>query len=106
MKRIWHSAALPFAIRNVCTYGSTWAPAAAIGTVFSHGGQVLVGAEDYDSREGSIPTRRTAILEFPSMQAAKDWYECAEYQAVIHLRHEATSEGSCQILDGFVLPGA
>ena len=80
--------------------------AAAIGTVFSHGGQVLVGAEDYDSREGSIPTRRTAILEFPSMQAAKDWYECAEYQSVIHLRHEATSEGSCQILDGFVLPGA
>lgn len=80
--------------------------AAAIGTVFSHGGQVLVGAEDYDSREGTIPTRRTTILEFPSMEAAVTWYESPEYQAVIHLRHEATSDGSCQILDGFVMPGA
>ncbi|MGI8926286.1 MAG: DUF1330 domain-containing protein [Tepidiformaceae bacterium] len=79
---------------------------AAIGTIIPHGGQVLVAAEAYDSREGSIPTRRTAILEFPSREAAVGWYESPEYQAIVHLRHESTSEGSCQILDGFVLPSA
>jgi uncharacterized protein (DUF1330 family) len=44
------------------------------------------------------------IIEFPSRQAAVGWYESPEYQAVIHLRHEATGDGSCVILDGFEPP--
>ena len=78
--------------------------AAAIPSVMAHGGQVLVGAEEYDCREGSIPTHRTTILEFPSREAAVGWYESPEYQQVIHLRHESTGDGSCVLLEGFVLP--
>ena len=76
----------------------------AFASMAAHGGSVLVGAEDYDCREGLLPTRRTAILEFPSREAAVSWYESAEYQAVAPFRREATSEGSCVILAGFEMP--
>ncbi len=77
----------------------------AIGSVVAHGGAVLVAAEGYDCREGSPSTHRTVILEFPSHEAAAGWYESPGYQAIAHLRHEATSEGSLVIVDGFAAPG-
>ena len=87
------------------------APMAAYGpgafaSMAAHGGTVLVGAEDYDCREGALPTRRTVILEFPSRDSAVGWYESPEYQAAAPYRRQATSEGSVVILDGFVMPGA
>ena len=78
----------------------------AVASVMAHGGKLLVAAENSDIREGALSTGRTAIIEFPSREAAVRWYECAEYQAVIHLRHEATTDGSCVILDGFEPPSA
>jgi uncharacterized protein (DUF1330 family) len=31
------------------------------------------------------------IIEFPSMDAARRWYESSEYQAILGIRHEAAS---------------
>jgi uncharacterized protein (DUF1330 family) len=53
----------------------------------------LVGVdEDVEVVEGSWPFTRTVILEFPSKEIARAWYESDEYQAVVGLRHgSATS---------------
>ena len=42
--------------------------------------------------EGNWPFTRTVLIEFPSKELARAWYESDEYQAVVGLRHgSATS---------------
>ena len=42
--------------------------------------------------EGSWPFTRTVLIEFPSKDLARAWYDSEEYQAVVGLRHgSATS---------------
>ena len=53
-------------------------------TVVSHGGRYLVRAGNTEVVEGSVgeyPLK--VILEFPSMSAAKGWYNSREYQAIL-----------------------
>jgi uncharacterized protein (DUF1330 family) len=52
-------------------------------TVTSHGGKYLVrgGATEVVEGEPGYPLK--VVLEFPSMQAAKQWYGSAEYQAIL-----------------------
>ena len=49
--------------------------------------------------EGAPPRARTVMLEFPSIEKAKTWYNSLEYQSVGGMRHQA-SEGR-----GFVVEG-
>ena len=41
--------------------------------------------------EGSWPFTRTVLIEFPSKELARAWYESDEYQAVVGLRHGAAT---------------
>jgi uncharacterized protein (DUF1330 family) len=53
-------------------------------TVATHGGRYLVRAGNTEVAEGSLgeyPLK--VILEFPSMSAAKGWYNSREYQAIL-----------------------
>src|ERR1700751_6134579 len=55
-------------------------------------GKVVGVAEDVEIVEGSWPFTRTVLIEFPSKELARAWYESDEYQAVAGLRHgSATS---------------
>jgi uncharacterized protein (DUF1330 family) len=48
--------------------------------------------ENVEIVEGSWPFTRTVLIEFPSKELARAWYESDEYQAVVGLRHgSATS---------------
>jgi uncharacterized protein (DUF1330 family) len=48
--------------------------------------------EDVKIVEGRWPCTRTVLIEFPSKELARAWYESDEYQAVVGLRHgSATS---------------
>jgi uncharacterized protein (DUF1330 family) len=48
--------------------------------------------ENVEIIEGSWPFTRTVLIEFPSKELARAWYESDEYQAVVGLRHgSATS---------------
>jgi len=76
----------------------------AVCTVIAHGGTILVATDEQDQREGALPTKRTVIIEFPSKEAAAGWYESAEYQAIVGLRHAGSGERHCVFLPGFVLP--
>ena len=53
-------------------------------TIARHGGKYLVRGGNTEVVEGGLgqyPVK--VILEFPSMAAAKGWYNCAEYQAIL-----------------------
>jgi uncharacterized protein (DUF1330 family) len=55
-------------------------------------GKVIGIDENVEIIEGSWPFTRTILIEFPSKELARAWYESDEYQAVVGLRHgSATS---------------
>jgi uncharacterized protein (DUF1330 family) len=60
--------------------------------------RVLVGNGALTQLEGALPDG-VVMIEFHSVQAAKDWYESRAYQAVIGERLAAT-EGRAVIVEG------
>ena len=72
--------------------------------VGSHGGRILV-ANEADVKEGEPPFTRTVIGEFPTLQAAHDWFDSDEYQAIVSLRLESTT-GSLFFVEGIAMPPA
>jgi uncharacterized protein (DUF1330 family) len=55
----------------------------------SAGGRYLVRGGNPESLEGDPPSTRLVILEFPSRQAATDWYRSDEYSKIKNLRDGA-----------------
>jgi uncharacterized protein (DUF1330 family) len=72
----------------------------AVRTIQQAGGRIMVVDDNPAVLEGRWHGSRTVILEFESVAAAHRWYESAEYQAVIGLRH-AAAESNAVILLGF-----
>ncbi len=72
-------------------------------TVVGYGGRFLVASDTADVKEGAQTYARTVIGEFPTMEAARAWYESADYQAVLPLRLASTT-GILFIVEGFTLP--
>ena len=58
-------------------------------TVVKHGGRLLVGNGAREVLEGSWTPNELIIIEFPSMQELKDWYNSEEYRPLIDLRKAA-----------------
>ncbi len=71
----------------------------APGTVAQHGGKYLTRGGDMESVEGDPLPSRTVVLEFPSVEAARAWYNSPEYQEIIGIRH-ANATGFAQIVEG------
>ena len=60
--------------------------------IFDKFGAKVVGLdENVEIVEGSWPFTRTVVIEFPTKELAKAWYESDEYQAVAGLRHSSTT---------------
>jgi uncharacterized protein (DUF1330 family) len=60
--------------------------------IFDKFGAKVVGVdEQVEAVEGSWPFTRTVIIEFPSKELARAWYDSDEYQAVVGLRHGSTT---------------
>ncbi len=76
---------------------------AVVPTIQAHGGEILVAGPGSEVVEGS-PEPVTVVVRFPSRQAARDWYDSPEYQAIIHHRLNNT-EGSMVLAEEFQLPG-
>lgn len=71
-------------------------------TVGPYGGKILA-ANDAEVREGSLPYLRTIIGEFPTLDAARSWYESDAYQSIIGLRKNAT-QGALFFVEGLTMP--
>jgi uncharacterized protein (DUF1330 family) len=75
----------------------------AIPTILQAGGRLLVVDDAPEQLEGSWHGKRTVILEFDSVEAARDWYRSAEYQEHAGLRH-AAADSNAAIVAGFEMP--
>ena len=75
----------------------------ALPTILQAGGKVVVLDDDPQPIEGNWHGTRTVILEFDSVQAARNWYESAEYQEHAPMRH-AAADNNAVIVAGFEMP--
>ncbi|MGP0032494.1 MAG: DUF1330 domain-containing protein [Acidimicrobiales bacterium] len=75
----------------------------ALPTILAVGAKAIVVGPPADVLEGEWHGTQTVILEFDSVEAARDWYNSPEYQAVIGRRH-AAAETNAVIFSGFEMP--
>mgnify|MGYP000103061736 FL=1 len=62
-------------------YGSIAIPA-----IIAAGGEILVGTPEVTILEGEFVHNWTVVVRFPSEEAAYNWYNSPEYQAVISVQ--------------------
>jgi len=55
-------------------------------TIAKYGGRYLVRGGKHETLEGNWHPRRIIVLEFPSVEQAKRWYDCEEYRGPKALR--------------------
>ena len=78
-------------------------PPAVIPTIAAHGGEVLAADFAAEVVEGR-PQPVAVVLRFPSKEAARRWYESAEYQAIKHLRTDNSADAFVVFADEFTPP--
>jgi uncharacterized protein (DUF1330 family) len=57
--------------------------------IAKHGGRYLVRGGAFDVLEGQWKPKRLALIEFPSVARAKEFYNSKEYHEIIGLRQKA-----------------
>jgi len=68
-------------------------------TVHRHGGKYIVRGGAAEVLEGDWTPKRIVVLEFESMQRAKDWLHCEEYREPRAMRHR-TAKTNMILVDG------
>ena len=77
----------------------------ALPTIIQQGGRPIVVDDGPEVLEGQWHGSRTVVLEFDSVEAARDWYKSSEYQTIVGERH-ASAEANAAIVSGFEMPRA
>jgi len=67
-------------------------------TLTPFGGRFLVHGPQVEVREGEWPGT-VVVLEFPSLDAARSWYDSPAYSAIRHLRTDHI-EGAAILVEG------
>jgi uncharacterized protein (DUF1330 family) len=60
-------------------------------TIAKHKGKYLVRGGTYEALEGDWKPQRFVVLEFPTAQAAKDWWNSPEYTKARQIRQRAAT---------------
>jgi len=68
-------------------------------TIAAHGGRYLARGGQVEVLEGSLPSKRIAVVEFPSLAEAKAWWQAPEYQPLRAIR-ERTTNSTLVITEG------
>ena len=71
----------------------------AAASIIAAGGRYLVRGGDVEVLEGEAPAGRTVVLEFPTVQAALDWYRSDEYTEIRQIR-EGAAVARMYVVDG------
>jgi uncharacterized protein (DUF1330 family) len=58
-------------------------------TVEAYGGRYLARGGPHEVVEGDWDAERVVVLEFPSVERAREWYHSPEYQAIAPMRQRA-----------------
>ena len=68
-------------------------------TIAKYGGRYLVRGGKHETLEGDWHPRRVIVLEFPSVEQAKRWYDCEEYKGPKALRFK-TARTNLVLVEG------
>ena len=68
-------------------------------SIAQHGGKFIARGGAVEALEGGWAPQRVVILEFPSMAAARTWYDSPDYQAALKIRL-ANSTGRVVMTEG------
>jgi len=68
-------------------------------TVEKYGGKYIVRGGKTEVLEGDWQPKRIVVLEFESMQRAKDWLKCEEYREPRKMRHR-TAKTNMILVEG------
>ena len=71
----------------------------AAASVHQHGGKYIVRGGATETLEGDWQPKRIVILEFPSVQRAKEWLNCEEYREPRKMRHR-TAKTNMILVEG------
>jgi uncharacterized protein (DUF1330 family) len=69
-------------------------------TVHKYGGKYIVRGGQAEVLEGGWKPKRIVILEFPTMDRAKEWLNSEEYREPRKKRH-ATAKTNMLVIEGF-----
>jgi len=61
------------------------------GLVAKHGGKYIVSSPSFEVTEGGWKPKYLVVLEFPTMEALKGWYDSEEYRPHRAQRAKATN---------------
>ena len=64
----------------------------ALASVKAFGGKLVAATNNIDCREGDRHPTRIVMLEFPSVEKARAWYDSPEYQEVLPIRLSANKD--------------
>jgi uncharacterized protein (DUF1330 family) len=68
-------------------------------TVLKHGGKYIVRGGRTEVLEGDWQPNRIVVLEFDSMERAKEWLNCEEYREPRKMRHR-TAKTNMILVEG------
>jgi uncharacterized protein (DUF1330 family) len=71
----------------------------AAATVHKYGGKYIVRGGKAEVLEGDWNPKRIVILQFESMERAKEWLNCEEYREPRKMRH-ATAKTNMIVVEG------
>src|SRR6185312_6734243 len=71
----------------------------ALATIARFGGRVVAGGGKIDLLEGNPSPERIFIIEFPTADAARRWYQSDDYQEALKVRQSA-SHGRVFLIEG------
>ena len=69
------------------------------GTIAPFGGRFIARGGRSEKLEGETPANRIVVLEFPSYEQAKGWYDSEGYRVAMAIRQSA-STGSLILVEG------
>jgi uncharacterized protein (DUF1330 family) len=64
----------------------------ALASIKAFDGKLVAATGNIESREGDWQPTRIVMLEFPSMEKARAWYESPEYQEILPIRLSANKD--------------
>ena len=71
----------------------------AAATVRKHGGKYIVRGGKTEVLEGDWKPKRIVMLEFETMERAKEWLNCEEYREPCKMRHR-TAKTNMILIEG------
>ncbi|MFD3000351.1 DUF1330 domain-containing protein [Pontibacter toksunensis] len=69
-------------------------------TIAAYDGRFIVRGGQYETLEGDWKPNRMVMLEFPSVERAKEWWSSPEYTEAKTIRHRAANTKMI-VLEGF-----